>query len=231
MTKVLGILPARGGSKGVFRKNVRPLLGKPLIAWAASALACSKRVSRAICSTDDEEIASAAVAAGLEVPWIRPSEIASDTTLVVDVLNHALERLAADGDEGYHYVALAQATSPTVTVEDIDEAIELAIRHDADTVITGYDAGQRHPTTMFSLSSDKRVNWLMDAEQRMARRQDLKPYFIRTGLVYVIKRETLVESRSIYGNRVFCMPVPEARALTIDDERDFELAEFILRKH
>ena len=230
MTKVLGILPARGGSKGVPRKNVRLLLGKPLITWAACALSSSKYVSRAICSTDDIEIANAAIAAGLEVPWLRQPDLAGDKTLVVDVLNDALERLAAEGDAGYHYIALAQATSPTVRVEDIDNAIELAISHNADTVITGFDAGQRHPATMFSLSRDNQVHWLMDAEERMARRQDLQPYFIRTGLIYVIKRETLVENRSIYGKRVFCMPVSEECALTIDDERDFEMAEYILRK-
>jgi CMP-N-acetylneuraminic acid synthetase len=229
--KVLGILPARGGSKGVPGKNVRPLLGRPLIAWAASALAGSSQVTRAICSTDDPAIARAAENAGLEIPWMRPPEIAGDTTLVVDVLLHALERLEAEGDGGYDYVALAQATSPTVLSSDIDAAIDLARDHDADTVITGFDAGQRHPSTMFSLAPDGRVDWLTGAEERMARRQDLPPVFIRTGLVYVVRTGILVGKRSIYGERVFCLPVPEARALAIDTEHDFTLAEFILRRN
>nr|WP_246717890.1 acylneuraminate cytidylyltransferase family protein [Rhizobium aethiopicum] len=228
--KVLGLLPARGGSKGLPRKNVRPLNGRPLIDWAGKALSASSSVRRAICSTDDPEIARAAIASGLEVPWMRPPEISHDSSLVVDVILHALDALAREGDLDYEYVALVQATSPTVTTGDIDSAVAMAITKQADTVITGFHAGQRHPATMFSLSANDEVTWLLDDEQRMSRRQDLPDYFIRTGLVYVISTETLVQRRSIYGERIFCLVVSEERALTIDEERDFQIAEFLLRR-
>ncbi|NNU38792.1 acylneuraminate cytidylyltransferase family protein [Rhizobium sophorae] len=228
--KVLGLLPARGGSRGIPGKNVRPLNGRPLIGWAGEALSASSSVRRAICSTDDDEIARAAAASGLEVPWIRPAEISQDTSLVVDVILHALDALAREGDSDYDYVALVQATSPTVTAGDIDAAVAMAIAKQADTVVTGFHAGQRHPATMFSLSADDEVTWLLDAEQRMSRRQDLPDYFIRTGLVYVISTETLIQRRSIYGERIFCLVVSEERALTIDEERDFQMAEFLLRR-
>lgn len=228
--KVLGLLPARGGSKGIPEKNVRPLHGRPLIAWAAEALCSSSSVHRAICSTDDMEIAKAAAASGLEVPWMRPAEFSQDSSLVVDVILHALEALAREGDINYDYVALVQATSPTVTTADIDAAVSMAIAKQADTVVTGFHVGQRHPATMFSLSAENQVSWLLNEEQRMSRRQDLPDYFIRTGLVYVVSTETLMQQRSIYGERIFCLVVPEERALTIDEERDFQMAEFLLRR-
>jgi CMP-N,N'-diacetyllegionaminic acid synthase len=228
--KVLGLLPARGGSKGIPRKNVRMLHGRPLVQWAASALASAELVDRAVCSTDDPEIARAAAEAGLEVPWMRPAELSQDTTLVVDVVLHALDRLDADCGEIYDYVAIVQATSPTVMAADIDSAVNMAISNDADTVITGFPVGQRHPATMFSMSESKRVNWLMAADQRMARRQDLPSYYIRSGLVYLVKVSVIREARTLYGNRIFCLEIPEERALTIDEERDFKIAEFMLTR-
>lgn len=227
--RVLGLLPARGGSKGLPRKNVRLLHGRPLVAWAAGALARSRLVDRAICSTDDEEIAESARNAGLDIPWMRPAHLATDRAMVVEVIMHALQQLNNDGDGGYTHVALVQATSPTVTTHDIDAAIELAVQYDADTVITGCCALQHHPAMMFSLTESGEVSWLLSAGDRMARRQDLPPVFVRTGLVYVLKAQTVMEQGSIYGKKIFALIIPEDRALTIDTERDFLLAQFMLK--
>lgn len=226
--RVLGLLPARGGSKGIPGKNIKPLLGKPLIAWAAAALANAVEVEQKICSTDDSRIADVAVTYGLEVPWLRPAELARDDTLVVDVIAHALNAMLADSGIAYSHVALIQATSPTVTAQDIDSAICLALEKDADTVITGFHAGQRHPATMYTVAEDGSVHWLLEQRQRMARRQDLPPIFVRTGLVYVMKADVVLNRRSIYGDRVVSLVVPEERAITIDEESDFRLAEFML---
>jgi len=226
--RVLGLLPARGGSKGIPGKNMRLLLGRPLIAWAASALAAATTPARRICSTDDLTIAETAVVAGLETPWLRPLDLATDTSLVVDVISHALRTLVKDGDAPYTHVALVQATSPTVTAMDIDAAVNLAISGKADTVISGFPAGQRHPSAMFSINTDKTIDWLLEDKQRMARRQDLPPIYIRTGLVYVMRADLVLDRGTIYGERILALTVPEERALTIDDERDFRLAEFML---
>lgn len=226
--RVLGILPARGGSKGIPGKNLRPLLGRPLIAWSAAALAAARSPARKICSTDDPNIAAAAIAAGIEVPWLRPAELAGDTTLVVDVIAHALRTLMIDGDAPYTHVALVQATSPTVTPGDIDAAVDLAVTGGADTVICGFSAGQRHPSTMFSMDAGGAVHWLLDDQIRMARRQDLPQIYIRTGLIYIMRTDLVLEHGTIYGKRILAHTVPEERSLTIDDERDFRLAEFLL---
>jgi CMP-N,N'-diacetyllegionaminic acid synthase len=226
--RVLGLLPARGGSKGIPGKNIKPLLGKPLIAWAAAALANAVEVEQKICSTDDSRIADVAVTYGLEVPWLRPAELARDDTLVVDVIAHALNAMLADSGVAYSHVALIQATSPTVTARDIDSAIRLALEKDADTVITGFHAGQRHPATMYTVMEDGSVHWLLEQRHRMARRQDLPPIFVRTGLVYVMKADVILKQHSIYGDRIMSLIIPEERAITIDEESDFRLAEFLL---
>jgi CMP-N-acetylneuraminic acid synthetase len=226
--RVLGVLPARGGSKGIPGKNLKPLVGKPLIAWSAKALSQANEVETKICSTDDQRIAEVARASGLCVPWLRPADLALDDTLVVDVIEHALQAMLISSGISYTHVALVQATSPTVTAIDIDAAIRLAIETDADTVITGFHAGQRHPSTMYTIGSDGEVQWLLEQSHQMARRQDLSTIFIRTGLVYVIKTDVILSKHSIYGERIRSLIIPESRSITIDEEFDFRLAEFLL---
>lgn len=227
-TRILGLLPARSGSKGIPNKNLRLLHGKPLLAWSASALAQAVEVETKICSTDDEHIAQVARENGLEVPWLRPLELALDDTLVVDVIEHALRSMMSEQEISYSHIALVQATSPTVTPADIDGAIRLAVKSDADTVISGCNAIQRHPAMMYSIEADGSVKWLLDHNQPMARRQDLPQIFVRTGLVYVIKADVILNQHSIYGDRIASLIVPESRAITIDEEADFKLAEYLL---
>lgn len=229
--RVLGLLPARGGSKGIPDKNLRYLHGKPLLAWSATALAQARQVDARICSTDDQRIAQVALAYGLDVPWLRPPELARDNTLVVDVIRHALESTSTNDSVSFTHVALVQATSPTVTATDIDAAINLAVENDADTVITGCNALQRHPSLMYVISEDGSIKWLLEQSERMVRRQDLPPVYARTGLVYVVKTDVILNYHSIYGDRVVSLIIPEERAITIDQEFDFGLAEYLLRNH
>ena len=224
-SKVLGLLPARGGSKGIIKKNLRKVAGKPLVAWASSILSNSQGIDRKICCTDDSEIAKVAREYGLETPWIRPSELSQDSTLVVDVLVHAVEKLSVDTKFPFTHVVLVQATSPTVTSADIEGAIKMAIETNADTVITGFDAGEKHPARMFKFNNSNTVEWLFEVPARMVRRQDLKQVFIRTGLVYVVKVETLFKYNSLYGPNIQSIIVPEEKAINIDEEKDILLAE------
>lgn len=228
--RVLGLLPARGGSKSIPGKNLRNLLGKPLIAWSAQALQESSLPARKICSTDSKEIAEVAVRCGLEVPWMRPAHLGEDNTLVVDVIAHTLEMLEREHNEQYTHVALVQATSPAVTAKDIDDAIRMAINGGADTVITGFFAGQRHPVTMYTIDENGEVHWLLTANQRMMRRQDMPPVFIRTGVVYVMRSDLVRNERTLYGKRILALTVPEERSVTIDEELDFKLAEFFMKE-
>lgn len=226
---VLGVLPARGGSKGIPRKNVRILCGRPLLGWAAEAISKAPSISRAICSTDDKEIAEVAIASGLEVPFLRPVRLAGDTTLVADVLIHALDQVD-DTKNPYTHIALVQATSPTVTVDDVEAAIEIIRRDSADTVISGFKASMHHPAIMFTLDSHDFVSWFLPRGAHSVRRQDFPEVFIRSGLIYVVSVDVLRRRGQIYGDKVRSIIIEEDRAITIDAERDFNLASQIMGK-
>jgi len=226
---VLGLLPARGGSKGIPRKNIMPLCGRPLLAWAAAAIIEAPSVGRAVCSTDDELIAKAAKCAGLDVPFCRPDELATDKASVVDVICHAVDTLD-DPNHPYTHIALVQATTPTVTVDDVEKAINMVRSGGADTVISGFHAGMHHPAIMYTLDESGGVKWLLSGGEHCLRRQDIPPVFIRTGLIYILSVNVLRKRKSLYGDRIHALVVDEDRAVTIDEERDFYLAQRQMEK-
>ena len=143
--RVLALLPARGGSKGISGPNTRLLAGKPLNSLATSVLSKASIPSGKIISTVDSVIADVAKKSGLEIPWLRPEELATDTGLVVDVIGHASLQLKTDYDESFSHAALVQATIPTVLAEDIDAAIRLVVDGDPNPLITGFPAGSAPP--------------------------------------------------------------------------------------
>lgn len=220
--RILGLLAARAGSKGIPGKNLRLLCDRPLLAWAADAIVNAPSVERAICSTDDVDIEAAARICGLEIAFRRPADLASDSTPVADVIRHAVDTVD-DPMSPYTHVALVQATTPTVKVEDVENAIKLVREGNADTVITGFHAGSHHPAIMFTISASGSVSWLFE-KQANNRRQNFPDVFIRTGLVYIISTKVLRETGTIYGNNIQALVVNENRAVTIDEERDFRLA-------
>jgi len=227
--KVLGLLPVRSGSKGLPGKNIRPLLGKPLLTWSASALSESLRVTRKICCSDSEQMLALARDAGLSTPWIRPAELAGDESMIVDVLLHAIDRASKYFEETYDYAVIVQATSPTVTPNIIDGAIEFAVSSHADTVITGYEANSNHPSLMYQCKSNGEVQWLSSSQSYEARRQDFERVFVRTGVVYVVRVSSLLRNSSLYGEKVLSFPIAQEKAIAIDTEYDFRLAELIIK--
>ncbi len=227
--RILGIVPARAGSKGVPHKNTRPLKGRPLLAWAAEALLEAQLPDTCMCSTDSEIIAACARDAGLQVPWLRPAELAGDTSSTVSVLEHALKTYQQQGQQ-FSHVVLIQPTSPSVLADDIDRALRLAIEQNADTVISGFRTTHAHPSLMYQLQDNAEVTWLWPAEERKSRRQEFSTVFIRTGLVYVARADTILKQHTIYGERILSLEIPEYRSLTIDTEDDFLRAEMILER-
>lgn len=175
---ILGVIPARGGSKGIPGKNIRPLLGKPLIVWSIEAARESRLIDRFVLSTEDAEIASAAREVRAEV-LDRPEELATDTATTVSVLQHALERIDADT------VVLLQPTSPIRVDNIIDRAIKRFLDSGCDTLATGYDS--------------HRFGWTTGTEN--VSRQKLDGYFHDDGNVYVFKSEVLKAGRWT-GNRL-----------------------------
>ena len=224
---ILGVLPVRGGSKGIPGKNIRDLCGQPLLAWAGRALLESSGIDRSICSTDDDKIADIARSIGLDVPYKRPSELSNDTAKMHDVLLHAVD-IVDDDNRPYTHIALVQATTPTVTKNDIEKAISYIQNNGADTVISGFKVGMHHPALMYTLTNNK-VEWLLDSNLHEQQRQKFPEIFVRTGLIYIISINILRERKSIYGDRIFSLLIDESRAVTIDEENDFLLAERIMK--
>ena len=228
--RVLGIITARGGSKGIPRKNIVPLAGKPLLAWTAEA-ALASLLTRIVLSSDDEEIAQVAREHGVDVPFMRPAELALDDTPTIPVLQDVVRRLAADG-ETYDAVFVLQPTNPLRRVTDIDGAIELLERTGADSVISFVDVGEKHPARMKHLDAEGRIVSPAFAEAYEGqRRQDLSKLYLREGSVYLTRTSVLMEQNSLQGRDCRAWLMPVERACNIDESWDLFLAEQILRFH
>ncbi len=225
MTRVLGILPARSGSKGIKNKNLRLLAGKPLLAWSAEALANAEEIDVKICSTDSEAIADMAIQSGLEVPFLRPPNLATDDSLVIDTIQHALIWFEERGSV-FSHVVLVQATSPTVTSVDIENGLKIVQEGRADSVVTAVEVPPHfHPAVLFQESDDSRLSWLLGNTDTSRRRQDWKRYFARAGLLYIFSARDILEKGELWGERIAYLEVEGARAINIDVEEDFLRAE------
>jgi CMP-N-acetylneuraminic acid synthetase len=227
--KVLGIVTARGGSKGIPRKNTIPLLGKPLLAYTAEAALSAKRLTRTILSTEDEEIASIGRAWGLDVPFLRSADLARDETPSIPVLQDAVRRLEQTGDH-YDAVFTLQPTNPLRRAQDIDGAVDLLERTGADSVISFVDVGEKHPARMKFINSEgKVIDPPFKEEFEGQRRQELPKLYLREGSIYLTRRSVLMEQGSVQGSDCRAWLIPEDRACNIDTPFDLFLAEQMLR--
>lgn len=223
--RVLGVVTARGGSKGIPRKNIRLLGGKPLIAWTADAARHATRLARTILSTDDEEIANAGRAAGLETPFLRPAELAQDHTPTLPVLQHAVGFLEAHGDR-YDAICLLQPTNPLRTAEMIDACLARFEAAGADTLISVLPVPPEHnPHWVYFASDDGALRLATGEAAPIPRRQELPPAYHREGSIYVMRRDVLMVQGTLYGARVIGYPVDPARSVNIDTEADWARAE------
>lgn len=222
--KVLAIIPARGGSKGVPRKNIREVAGKPLIAWTILQARKSLYIDRLVVSTDDEEIAEVARQWGCEVPFLRPAHLAKDDTPGIDPVLHALDSLP-----GYDYVVLLQPTSPLRSHADIDGCIELCAGRTACSCVS-VTQPEKSPYWMFTIDGGGKMQWLFESDKMITRRQDLPPVYALNGAVYVAATESVVESRSFVTEGTVPYLMSKGSSVDIDTEADLLLAEILLQK-
>jgi len=227
---ILGLIPARSGSKGIPLKNIAKLGGRPLLSWVAEESAKCPELDEIIISTDDPAYAKIACKYGVGYPFIRPSELAQDTSLVIDVILHALTWYKKNQGKDFDYVCLCQPTACFTLAEDYTNAIKKAVDSDADTVISVEKCDQRHPSIMFTLDSNGKADWLMkdDGSRRMLRRQDLPPIYLRAGNAYVFKSETIIKKNSLYGGSLYAVEIPMERTLDIDSPFDLKMANALL---
>ncbi len=229
--RVLGLIPARGGSKGVPRKNIRLLNGKPLLAYTAeSALQC-KSLTRVILSTEDEEIAAVGKSCGLDVPFKRPIELAQDSTPSLNVVRHALQTLQENGDY-FDAICLLQPTNPLRRAEDIDACVELLIRTKADSVISVLPVPHEYnPKWVFWRDVHGKMSLSTGDAEIVPRRQDLPPAFYRDGTVYVTRSEIVINRQSLYGDNVQGYEISPEFSANIDTEKDWQAIEKRIFRH
>lgn len=224
--RILALVTGRGGSKGLPRKNVLDLCGKPLIAWSIEC-ALEAGLERVVVSTDDDEIAEVASRFGADVPFMRASELASDRASGVDVVIDAVERLAGMGDV-YDYVLLLQPTSPLRVAKDIKSAVSL-LEEDVDTVVSVCEVSEL-PHWMKRVADNGLVSDYFSELESPANRQDLDSPFIVNGAIYLAKVSTLLETKSLYGGVTKALIMPRERSVDIDEPLDFVVAESLLNK-
>ncbi len=231
--KILGIIPARGGSKSIPGKNIREFCGKPLIAWSIES-AKQSTLTRVIVSTDDEEIAAVAKEYGAEVPFMRPAELATDTVATEPVLRHALDWLKEHENYVPDVVALLQPTNPLRTAEQIDKAIQIFQEKGPDSVVTVHEAIANNNPGWILRRNEKGEVVLWDGgplKKIPKRRQDLPKGYSRNDCIYLFKPKNIYESEpNLYGDKVEILIMQEYESADINTPFDWELLESRIRK-
>lgn len=228
---VLAIIPARGGSKGLPRKNILLLAGLPLLGWPVKASRGSKYIDRIIVSTEDKEIAKIAQKQGAEVPFLRPSELAQDTSTTFSVLEHAIEYLKKEGCI-YEYCLLLEPTSPLTESADIDRALEKldSSRNIADSIVGVSRVEAAHPTFDVRINKKGLIEpYLPNGFSKIGRRQEMDDLYFFEGSLYISKTAVLLEKRSFYHERTLPYIVPRWKSIEVDEIVDLICIEAIMK--
>jgi len=217
----LALIPARGGSKGIPRKNIRELAGKPLIAWTIQAALAAEGVERVVVSTEDEEIAEVARNWGAETPFLRPAELASDTAPGIAPVLHAIDHLP-----GHDSLILLQPTSPLRSAVQIEGLLSFAAEREASSVVSVCEV-EEHPSWMFRKDSDGMLAPYAGLEEA-TRRQDLPSLYSLNGAMYWVRTDWLRETRSLVGEGTLGFSMDAESSTDIDTMLDWRVAELLM---
>lgn len=225
----IGIIPARGGSKGLPGKNIRLLCGKPLIVWTIEKALKSRHLDVVLVSTDSPEIAAIARDHGAEVPFLRPAELATDTANSYDVIRHALGHYRQSAGREFDYATLLEPTSPLREDDDIDRVLAAldAAAGEFDSIVTLGEVGE-HPSIMKRLVGRGIEPFCKELVQT-TRRQDNAPAFFPYGVAYVAKTGVLLEENTFYTRRCMGFPIRRYQNYEIDDVYDFYCVESVMK--
>lgn len=226
--RILAIIPARSGSKGLPGKNIRDLSGKPLIAWSIEAALESRYLDKILVSTDSPEIAEVARRFGAEVPFLRPAHLATDEAKSIDAIFHAIQWLK-EHEQSFDLVMVLQPTSPLRTTRDIDAATELFFQKNASAVVSVAPC-DHHPWWTNSLPEDGNMGNFLRPEA-LSNRQALPVYYRLNGAIYLAEITFLMENESFFGPRTFAYRMPAGTSIDIDTRLDFKLADLILAEN
>ncbi len=225
--KILALIPARGGSKGLPGKNIKLIAGKPLLHWTIEAAKQCSWLDKIVVSTEDQRIATAAREAGAEVPFLRPQELAGDTVSGMDVVIHAIEWFENKGQH-FDLLILLQPTSPLRTSVDIENAIKLLFERQAKAVISVCE--NEHPPYWSNILPDDLSMKNFIDHSALKNRQDLPVFYRLNGAIYLSDIDYLKKQRGFWGDDTYAYIMPRERSVDIDSLLDFKLAEILLRE-
>jgi len=227
---ILGIIPARGGSKGVPKKNIRKINGKPLIYYTIAESQKSKLLTDFVVSTESKEIAEYCKSIGHEIPFMRPLALSEDHVESYPVIYHALKEMEKIKKIYYDIIVMLQPTTPLRIFSDIDNALAMLLESDAESIVSIVNVGGYHPLRMKQISDNNiLVNYVEQKFENMQPRQSLPPVFIRNGAIYASKRNIII-NKMIVGRSCLAYEMPYERSVNIDTEIDFNLAELMMKK-
>lgn len=227
--RCVAVIPARGGSKGLPKKNLRLLGGKPLVACAITTALSCKLIDRVIVSTEDAEIARIARQYGAEVPFVRPEALARDDSAEWLVWQHAIQALeSADPGSPMDVFVCVPPTSPLRATEDVDACVERLLEHDADIVITVTPAGRNPFFNMVTMDEEGYARLVIEPRGAIYQRQAAPPVFDMTTVAYAARPAFVLSAKSMFEGRMMAVLVPRERAVDIDTELDLKFAEFLL---
>jgi len=228
--KILAVIPARGGSKGVINKNIRMLNGYPLVYYTINCALKSKKITDVVVTTDSEEIQKIAIKYGAEAPFLRPKYLATDKALAIPTVQHAVKKMEKWKNYEYDIVIMLQPTSPMKTSKDIDKAINLVLKNQkAESIISVVDVGNNHPMKMKVIKQGKMVDYCKPPVENPPR-QILPDVYIVNGAIYLTRKRVLMEKNTFKGD--YCLPYVMSldKSINIDTEIDLKIAEMYIAK-
>jgi len=225
---VIGLITARGGSKSIPEKNIRLLAGKPLIAWTIEAALQCKDLSRVLVSTDNQKIADVARQWGADVPFVRPTELSLDDSSHISVVLHAIHWLEENDGLRPDYIMLLQPTSPSRSVKDIQEVIQLARKKDAIAVMSVCEAA-KHPYKSYKIIENGTLEYFVPSNISYKYRQSLPTVYEENGAIYLNKRTSLLQDQTFIPPNTIAYVMPQERSLDIDTPWDFHVADLVLK--
>ena len=226
---VLGVIPARGGSKGIPGKNIRPVLCKPLIVYSIECGLKCNSIDRLIVTTDSHEIANIARKWGADVPFMRPRELAEDTTPMLPVLQHTVTASEEYYKKTISTLVLLHPTGPLRTIKDVEDCLELFRNSNCDAVVSG-NVSRRSPYFDMVIKTDCYVSLPISNSEQIGRRQDSPPVYDLNSVVWVYSREALMQERARIPKRTLLYLVPLERSIDIDTELDLKILEFMMSR-
>jgi CMP-N-acetylneuraminic acid synthetase len=229
--KILGIIPARGGSKGVPGKNIKLLNGKPLLQYTSEIALESQYLTAVILSSDDTQIIKVAKSLGIQVPFLRPEELAQDTTPTIDVIIHALQWYENEA-VFFDAVCLLQVTSPFRTIDFLNKAIAKFIESGCDSLVSVQKVPHEYnPHWTFEVNAEGNLKIATGEDQIISRRQELPDVYHRDGSIYIMKTEVLLQQYSLYGKNTSFIESPHEFYVNIDTLADWEKAEQMIKNN